>query len=128
VRVDFRQGNASAMPFESGSFDFLVCCAAFKNFAEPAHAVQEMYRVLRRGGRALIVDLRRDVSKQAVDEEVARMGLGAVRGAVTRYALRSWLPRRAYDKKQFEDFASRTDFTSIEVHETPTSLEVEMRK
>jgi ubiquinone/menaquinone biosynthesis C-methylase UbiE len=128
VRVDFRQGNASAMPFEPDSFDFLVCCAAFKNFADPVRAVQEMYRVLRPGGRALIIDLRRDVSRQAVAEEVARMGLGAVSGAVTRFVLRSWLPRRAYDKKRFEEFAARTDFASVEVHETPTSLEVEMRK
>ena len=34
VNVDFRQGNASAMPFENDGFDFLLCRAAFKNFAE----------------------------------------------------------------------------------------------
>ena len=31
VRADFRQGNASAMPFADASFDLLVCRAAFKN-------------------------------------------------------------------------------------------------
>jgi ubiquinone/menaquinone biosynthesis C-methylase UbiE len=128
VQVDFRQGNASAMSFDPDSFDFIVCCAAFKNFSQPVRAIQEMYRVLRPGGRALIIDLRRDVSKQAVEEEVARMGLGAVSGALTRYTLRTWLPRRAYDKKQFEDFFSRTDFQSADIRETPTSLEVEMHK
>src|SRR5215470_762312 len=35
VSVDFRLGNASGMPFKSGSFDFILCRAAFKNFSEP---------------------------------------------------------------------------------------------
>ncbi|GAA3233099.1 class I SAM-dependent methyltransferase [Nonomuraea helvata] len=59
VEVDFLVGNASAMPFEDESFDFVVCCAAFKNFSDPVGALQEMHRVLRPGGRALINDLRR---------------------------------------------------------------------
>src|ERR1700676_1809788 len=33
VQVEFRQGNASNMPFESDSFNFILCRAAFKNFA-----------------------------------------------------------------------------------------------
>ena len=45
VDVEFRHGNASSMPFESGSFDFVYCRAAFKNFSEPIRAIEEMYRV-----------------------------------------------------------------------------------
>ena len=33
--VDFRQGNASRMPFADASFDFVFCSAAFKNFTRP---------------------------------------------------------------------------------------------
>jgi len=33
VHVEFRQGNASSMPFADDTFDFLLCRAAFKNFA-----------------------------------------------------------------------------------------------
>ena len=35
VKVEFRLGNASAMPFEQDAFDFVYCAAAFKNFSEP---------------------------------------------------------------------------------------------
>lgn len=31
VKVDFHQGNVSAMPFPDDSFDLLACSAAFKN-------------------------------------------------------------------------------------------------
>ena len=41
VCVDFRRGNASAMPFEDNAFDFVVCRAAFKNFTQPLDAIFE---------------------------------------------------------------------------------------
>ncbi|WP_268967028.1 class I SAM-dependent methyltransferase [[Actinomadura] parvosata] len=126
--VDFRHGNASDMPFADGAFDFLICCAAFKNFADPAGALREMRRVLRDGGSGLIVDLRRDVSKGAVEQDVARMGMGAVAGAFTTFALRWFLPRRAYTKAGFEALVSKAGFGSYEVRQTPMALEVELRK
>src|SRR5277367_2685050 len=67
VAVTFREGNASAMPFDANSFDFVYCRAAFKNFSEPSAAIKEMYRVLKPGGTATIVDLRRDASPQSID-------------------------------------------------------------
>src|SRR3984885_558387 len=66
VDVEFRQGNVSEMPFAADSFDYLLCRAAFKNFADAPRALAEMHRVLKPGGRALIIDLRRDVSSEAI--------------------------------------------------------------
>lgn len=128
VQVDFRHGNVSAMPFEDASFDFIVCCAAFKNFSDPVGALREMHRVLRPGGRAYINDLRRDLSKEAVDADVARMHLGPVNRAITRYVLRSVLPKRAYDKRQFAALISHTDFRTFDIQETPLSLVIELNK
>ncbi|GAA2210031.1 class I SAM-dependent methyltransferase [Nonomuraea monospora] len=128
VPVDFRLGNASAMPFDDDTFDFLVCCAAFKNFSDPVGALREMRRVLRPGAAGLILDLRKDVSKQAVDADVARMRMGTVSKLFTRLALRSFLPRRAYTKAEFEGLLSGVGFGSYEVRQTPLTLEVELRK
>jgi ubiquinone/menaquinone biosynthesis C-methylase UbiE len=126
--VDFRLGNASSMPFEDESFDFAVCCAAFKNFSDPLGALREMHRVLRPGGAALIIDLRRDVSKEAVDEDVARMGMGGLAKIFTRFTLRSLLPRRAYTKSEFEAFIRQSGFPSHEIRLSPLALEVDLRK
>ncbi|MEV0998467.1 class I SAM-dependent methyltransferase [Nonomuraea sp. NPDC050202] len=128
VPVDFRLGNASAMPFNDDAFDFLACFAAFKNFADPAGALREMRRVLRPGGTGLIVDLRRDVSKQAVEDDVARMRMGVVSRMFTRFALRSFLPRRAYTKAEFETLVPGAGFGSYEIRQTPLTVEVELRK
>ena len=72
VRVDFRQGNASAMRFPDSRFDFILCRAAFKNFSQPDEALAEMHRVLKPGGRALVVDM------QPHDRESYRQQMGHV--------------------------------------------------
>ena len=62
MNVDFRQGDAAHMPIADGRYDFIICTAAFKNFTDPVGALREMCRVLRPGGKALIIDLRRGVA------------------------------------------------------------------
>ena len=41
VKIAFRLGNASAMPFPGESFDFVYCSAAFKNFSQPVEAMND---------------------------------------------------------------------------------------
>ncbi|MGD0435557.1 MAG: methyltransferase domain-containing protein, partial [Bryobacteraceae bacterium] len=84
IIVDFRHGNAAAMPLKDESFDFVVCRAAFKNFAEPVRALEEMHRVLRKGGRGLIIDLRRDAPMESINRAVNGMSLGVVSSVVTK--------------------------------------------
>ncbi len=57
VHIDFREGNASYLPLADGSCDFVVCTAAFKNSREPLKALNEMHRVLKPAGSALIIDM-----------------------------------------------------------------------
>lgn len=54
--VEFRQGNATALPFADASFDVVSCRAAFHHFPEPERQLAEMARVLAPGGRILIAD------------------------------------------------------------------------
>lgn len=124
--VDFRLGNASAMPFPDATFDFVFCCAAFKNFADPLGALREMHRVLTPGGRALVVDLRPDVTKDAVAEDVERMGLGRLDRVMTRFILHTMLARRAHTRAEFEQFLPQTRFVSFTIEQTPLALEVDM--
>lgn len=126
VEADFRLGNASAMPFPDASFDFVFCFAAFKNFADPVGALREMRRVLAPGGRAFLIDLRPDVTRDAVAEDVARMGLGRFDRVMTRFILGTMLPRRAHTKDEFEGYLAQTSFGAHAIEQTPMSLEVDM--
>jgi ubiquinone/menaquinone biosynthesis C-methylase UbiE len=128
VGVDFREGNASNMPFESDCFDFLLCRAAFKNFSEPVAALREMQRVLKPGGKALIIDLRRDASLESINQAVAAMGLGLVNRVITRWTFRHMLLKRAYTKAQFESLISQAGIPNSEIREDLIGLEIELRK
>ncbi len=127
VSVTARLGDAAQLPFPNASFDRVVCQAAFKNFRRPQAAVDEMYRVLRPGGRATIEDLRRDASDAAVRNEVRGMRLGALRSFLTLRTLRS-LRRRAYSAEEFARFAARSPFRSSQAVLTPIGLELTMWK
>lgn len=49
--IDWRGGRAEALPFESGSFDRVVCQFGLMFFSNRAAAIAEMMRVLRPGGQ-----------------------------------------------------------------------------
>ena len=55
--VAFERGNAESLPFEDARFDGVVTRLAIHHFADPQRALGEMFRVLRRGGVAVIVDV-----------------------------------------------------------------------
>src|SRR5882757_7059872 len=78
VDVAFRHGDAAALPFPDDSFDFIVCREAFKSFSDPVGALREMRRGLRPQGKALVIDMRRDASNDAIDSAVGKMHRGRV--------------------------------------------------
>jgi ubiquinone/menaquinone biosynthesis C-methylase UbiE len=127
VEVDFRQGDAAALPFAADSFDFVVCRAAFKNFADPVGALREMHRVLRPGGTALVIDMRRDATDGSVADQVAKMRLGRIDAFLTRTVLSS-LRKRAYSKDDFERMVQATPFGRGDIVEEPLGLEIRLLK
>jgi ubiquinone/menaquinone biosynthesis C-methylase UbiE len=128
VPVTFRHGNAAAMPFDPDSFDLVVCRAAFKNFTEPVRALSEMHRVLKPGGKALVIDLRPDVSATAIDAYVKGKGLGWVNSLLTKWIFRHMLVKRAYSQEQFRHMAAETPFGACEIREDALGMEVSLKK
>jgi ubiquinone/menaquinone biosynthesis C-methylase UbiE len=54
------QGDSERLPFVRGSFDFVTCANSFHHYPRQDRAVIEMHRVLRPGGRLLLIDGYRD--------------------------------------------------------------------
>jgi ubiquinone/menaquinone biosynthesis C-methylase UbiE len=128
VDVEFQQGNVAAMPLPQNTFDYLVCRAAFKNFSEPGPALGEMHRVLKPGGRALIIDLRRDVASDAIRREVENLKLGPINAFIVRQIFRFMLIKRAYTKGEFRQLIADSPFRGGDIQESLVGVEIALTK
>ena len=107
------------MPFAEGSFNLIIC--------QPGKAIDEMYRVLRDGGTAVIQDMWKDASDATIREEVNPMRLSPVNAFLTRWTL-GMLRRRAYTKEQFERLATASAFGGCEIETSGIGIEVRLKK
>jgi ubiquinone/menaquinone biosynthesis C-methylase UbiE len=128
VQPAFQRGNASALPLGDESVDFVVCRAAFKNFSEPVKALSEMKRVLRPGGTALLIDMRRDVTPAEIKNYVDRMGLGWFNRALMTLIFRYTLVPRAYALKDIERMAAEAGWSDVRIDGAPLGFEAWMKK
>ena len=55
-RVSLLQADAARLPFAAASFDSVVCTLAMCEFRDRSAVLAEMYRILRPGGRLLLLD------------------------------------------------------------------------
>jgi ubiquinone/menaquinone biosynthesis C-methylase UbiE len=62
-RVHFQLGSAYALPVKDKSVDLVICVHTIHHLEDPLAFFNEAARVLREGGKCVIVDLRRDSPK-----------------------------------------------------------------
>lgn len=53
--VQWHEGDAAAMPFDAETFDAVLCQAGFQYFTDRQQAAREMRRVLKPGGRLVVL-------------------------------------------------------------------------
>jgi ubiquinone/menaquinone biosynthesis C-methylase UbiE len=126
LRIAFEQGDAADLPFPADQFDFIVCRAAFKNFARPLAALNEMHRVLKPGGTALIIDLRKDFSKAAINDYVKDRG--AINALIIKWTFHTMLKKRAYTRDSIAQLVSQSEFRQGEIRLDPIGFELWLRK
>jgi demethylmenaquinone methyltransferase/2-methoxy-6-polyprenyl-1,4-benzoquinol methylase len=54
--IDYAIANAEHLPFESAEFDAVTIAFGLRNVTDKSAALREMYRVLRPGGKAMILE------------------------------------------------------------------------
>ncbi len=128
VQVEFRQGDVSQMPFPPDSFNLIICRTAFKNFAAPIAALNEMYRVLKVGGKGVIMDLRRDASPADINRAVDAMGLNGINTFMTKLTFKHMLLKRAYTTDAFSEMIAQTNFKKYDIQPDAIGLEIHLEK
>jgi ubiquinone/menaquinone biosynthesis C-methylase UbiE len=113
---------------ESNSVDFAVCRAAFKNFSEPVKALAEMRRVLRPGGTALVIDLRRDVRAVEIRHYVDGLGVNLLNRVFMRWVFRNMLIKRAYMLEEMSRMATEAGWAEPRIESSPVGFEARLKK
>lgn len=85
TNVEFRAGELEALPLESGALDAAVLSLVLHYAADPLRVLSEAHRVLRDGGRLLVVDL------QPHDHAEYRQQMGHVWLGFSGEQMRAWL-------------------------------------
>jgi ubiquinone/menaquinone biosynthesis C-methylase UbiE len=98
------------------------------NFSEPTRALAEVHRVLKPGGKALVIDLRRDASPRDIAAAVAGMNLGWLNSQITKLTFKYMLLKRAHSKESIRHMAAQTPFETCEIREEQIGLEITFMK
>jgi ubiquinone/menaquinone biosynthesis C-methylase UbiE len=72
--IEVKQGISSQIPFPDNSFDIVISTASIHHWKEPTIGINEMYRVLKEGGYALIYDVVSDTPKDILDRFARETG------------------------------------------------------
>ena len=96
TNVDVRRGKAEALPLEEGSCDALFAFHLLRHIARPADAAAEFSRVLKPGGRVVVVDL------EPHGVRALRAATGSVHLGLPRETVRAALRRSGFDALRFE--------------------------
>lgn len=133
--IDWRRGDTEALPFADESFDAVVCQFALMYFPDRVKALQEMWRVLRPGGRLAVAswapldrargyDVLAGIAGQRTNQEAtavlrAPFVLGDVDELLELYRM-AGISRASIDTSQrHARFASVEEFVETEVRGSP---------
>jgi len=61
-RTEYHLGNCDSLPFEENTFDAVFTNGSLHEWSRPQQAFNEIWRVLKPGGKYYVSDLRRDMS------------------------------------------------------------------
>ena len=72
--IKIKKGNASNMSFPDHSFDTVVSTGSIHHWKDPTAVLNEIYRVLKHGGYALMYDLVSDTPKSVINVAAHEFG------------------------------------------------------
>ena len=122
ARVVFMHGNAAQLSVRHASVDFVVCRAAFKNFTEPVKAMREMLRVLKPGGTAMLIDMRRDAPVEELRKYVDGLGVSWFNRKFMMLTFRGMLIKRAYPLEEIRRMAAEAGWKDVRIETAPVGF------
>jgi SAM-dependent methyltransferase len=114
VTIEWRTGDAGALPFENGVFDAVLCQQGVQFFPDRVHALREMRRVLRLGGRLAFTvwSAVGDTPYHAALADALARHLSAAAGSMAR------APYALHDAAELHGLVTSAGFRNVNVRPT----------
>ena len=114
--IVYVKGIAERLPFESEKFDRVYCVFAFRDFKNKVLSLREAYRVLRRGGILVILDVQGTIFGRIYSRFLRFLGriltLGLGENPFKPFDHSVWLMKRA---EYYANLAKRIGFRNVYV-------------
>lgn len=116
IPVNLRQGSIEETEYETGFFDMVTCTGTFYLWQHPETGLNEVHRILKPGGAAVLFESYRDYDRAGLDEGLNQnfADLGLLRRLLAPMFLRKQLRMTC----AFDEFARIIDRTAFAGHYT----------
>jgi len=113
---------AESLPFKDGGIDLILSINSLHHWTSPTQVLVEIRRVLRRNGRALIADLRRDLSQNELRSLERQYD-----GIVLKYRFRKSVSE-SYLPDEILAIASQAGFDDCRIRMQATGMLIKLHK
>jgi len=69
----FINANAESIPLDSAFFDIIICTNSFHHYLHPDQAMNEFYRLLKKGGKVYILDATTDAWYMKIIDRIMKL-------------------------------------------------------
>ena len=121
-KITLKKGDASKMPFEASTFDFVITSGSLHHWKKPDQVINEIYRILKSECTALVSDLRKDAPKEKIKEFSNK-----INSKLMRWGLNHSF-REGYTVKQIEEIIKSTYFKDAHIKEEEISMQILLKK
>jgi ubiquinone/menaquinone biosynthesis C-methylase UbiE len=73
ITARLRQGDVESLPYDDESFDCIVNTMAFTAYPDGVRAMSELHRVLKRGGRLVLIDIEYPANRNRLGMRMTRV-------------------------------------------------------
>jgi SAM-dependent methyltransferase len=100
----------------------------FAAISEPVKALEEMHRVLRPLGKAVVMDLCEDISLNEIGAYVEKSGRNWFDAWITKWTFRHVVLKRAYTEDEFSRMAAQSHLGGCQISTGPIGFEARFTK